>query len=83
MKTKHYLLTENQTIAIAVISAKTDKELNEKTKLALSDHFDCELNADLKLNLVMETYEYGNCGEFHVNLDDYSEIITIEKIEVY
>jgi len=87
MKTKHFLLTESDKTVVAVISAKNDKELNKKAKIALGEHFDVDLENPFDLvlesDLEMEKCEYGNYDSFKVIVDDFSTFVTIEEVEIY
>jgi len=89
MKTKNFLITESNNVVVAVITASTNDELNEKTKIALEEHFDTDIETEVKLD--MEDYLYGREGEFQVNVtidkddEDDEELTTIyiQEVVVY
>lgn len=80
-----FLLREDDGTRIAVVSAETKSELNQKVTVAINEHFDIETPTVINLN--PDDYQF-NGGEFIVSIDkdgeeDYSAKILIETITLY
>jgi len=89
MEIKYFLLTESDNVAVAVISAYNSTELNEKAKIALTEHFDCEIPTEIDLD--MNDYGFGQEGTFEIlvtfDKDDEDDTDTttiyVQEVVVY
>jgi hypothetical protein len=72
-----FLLREDDGTRIAVVSAKTSEELNNKVTVAINEHFDIETRTVINLN--PDDYQI-NGGEFVVSIDTAVDEYSLAKI---
>ena len=72
-----FLLREDDGTRIAVVSAETKSELNQKVTVAINEHFDIETPTVINLN--PDDYQF-NGGEFVVSIDTAVDEYSLAKI---